>query len=197
MICVLLLTGLFSACSSNDAEPKSTLEPIVETENISVDSENSEAETEETEAEPEAESPNPDSPDAESEAEENAQNSAIGQTITFNNLDVTFNSAKVVEAKGDVLVINVTIVNNSDTASCIGAARTTLTDSTGERKSTYGFDVDDMTYISDTEVAPGETLEGYLIYFAPDESPATLIMDNTYLNEDELYELLIEFEPLA
>ncbi len=122
-----------------------------------------------------------------------ASDSVIGQTVTFRSLDITFNSAEVVKAKGNVLAINVTIVNNGDAAACIGAGRTKLVDSTGEQKSQYGFDVDDMIYILDTEVAPGETLTGYLIYYAPDSSPATLTLDNSYENEDEILDLIIAF----
>ena len=208
LLCLFLFASMLSACSLSDTETATT-----ESENPQAEIETVETESVSTEkgapGADETVTPDEATPIEDDEVTESGENgdsagaetpdteSVIGQTVTFRNLDITFNSAEVVKAKGNVLALNVTIVNNGGEAVCIGAARTTLTDSTGERKSTYGFDVDDMAYITDTAVAPGETLEGYLIYYAPDSSPATLTMDNSYDNEGEILNLVVAFEPLG
>ena len=197
LFCFVLLAGLLAGCSSNDTEnstdaaqadaAETTVSPTAEetVEPVAAEPEESPAATETTGTEPEpVETEEPAAAEADS---------IVGQTITFRNMDITFNSVEVVQAKGQVLALNVTIVNNDDEAKCVGAARTTLLDGDGEKKSQYGFDADDMVYVLDTEVAPGETITGYFIYYAPKTSPAVLTLDNSYENEGEIIELVIAF----
>ena len=203
LLCLLLLAGLFAGCSSKDTQ--TSTEPSAP---AASEADNTPAETTELESEPEeisdstepeestdaSETTNTESDPVESEEPvEAAADSIVGQTITFRNLDITFNSMDFVKAAGQVLALNVTIVNNGDEATCVGAARTTLLDGDGEKKSQYGFDVDDMVYVLDTEVAPGETITGYFIYYAPKTSPATLTLDNSFENDGEIIELVIAF----